>query len=376
MSGLLLPALILAAWVYLILFRDRFWTAGERDDTAFPAPPAWPDVAAIVPARDEADVIAEAIGSLAVQAYPGRFRILMVDDGSSDGTATVARRAGGERLDIISGTDLPSGWTGKLWAIEQGRRAAGDSPAFLWFTDADIVHAPDTLSMLVARAMAERLVLHSLMAELRCDSAAERAFVPAFVYFFQMLYPFAALNDPRRRLAGAAGGCMLVERVALERAGGLQTIAAALIDDCAMGAALKRQGPIRLSLTHRSRSIRPYGGWREIGAMVSRSAYAQLGYSPWALLGTIAGLNFIFLDPPLYALFATGSARWCGIAAWALMALSFQPMLRFYRRSPLWGLALPLIALFYMGATLASAFQHVRGRGGMWKGRAQAQLSA
>jgi hopene-associated glycosyltransferase HpnB len=374
--GLGLAGVGLAAWLYLLLFRDGFWRAAERDDTPFPPPAAWPDVVAIVPARDEADVIARAIGSLAAQDYPGDFRILLVDDGSSDGTAAVAREVGGDRLTILTGSALPAGWTGKLWAMEQGHRAVGNAPTYLWFTDADIVHAPDTLAMLVARSVAEKLALHSLMADLRCDSAAERAFVPAFVFFFQMLYPFAALNDAGRRAAGAAGGCMLVERTALERAGGLQPIAAALIDDCAMGAALKRQGPIRLSLTHRSQSIRPYGGAQEIGAMVARSAYAQLGYSPLLLAGTIAGMALLYLAPPLFALFGHGLTRLAGLAAWIAMAYAFQPMLRFYRRSPLWGLALPLIGLFYTGATIASALQHVRGRGGMWKGRAQAQLSA
>ena len=370
-----LCGLVLAIWLGMLFGRDGFWLARERDDTSFPAPAVWPKVVAIVPARDEAEVIARAIGSIASQDYPGEFRIILVDDGSSDGTADRARETGAANLAILSGAPLPRGWTGKIWAMEQGRLAAADGAHFLWFTDADIVHAPDTLRMLVARAVAEKLTLHTLMAELRCDSLAERALVPAFVFFFQMLYPFAAVNRPERRMAGAAGGCMLIDRGALALAGGMKPIAAALIDDCAMGRTMKAQGPIRLSLTRRSVSIRPYGGWSDIGRMIARSAYAQLGYSPLALVGTLIGMALVYLAPPALAIFGSGIARWLGLAAWALMALSFQPMLRFYRRSPVWGWALPAIASFYAGATFASALAHWRGRGGMWKGRAQAQLA-
>jgi hopene-associated glycosyltransferase HpnB len=376
MIGVAVGALALASWAYLLAFNGGFWLARETDAAPVSAPSHWPPVVAVVPARDEAEVIARAVGSLAAQDYPGDFRLLLVDDGSSDGTAVVARDAVGgfERLTILPGVPLPRGWTGKLWAMAQGVEAAG-APEFLWFTDADIAHAPDTLRSLVARGEAEGLALNSLMAELACDTAAERALVPAFVLFFQMLYPFARLNDPKRAHAGAAGGCMLVRRAALERAGGLATIADALIDDCALGAALKRQGAIRLSLTHRSVSIRSYGCARDIGAMISRSAYAQLRYDPWLLAGTLVGLALVFLVGPLLAIFTHGLARAEGIAAWGLMAIAYQPMLRFYRRSLLWGLALPAIAAFYGGATFASGLQHARGRGGMWKGRAQAELS-
>ena len=376
MIALVIAATGLAIWAGMLVARDGFWRARERDDASFPAPAAWPAITAIVPARDEADMIGRAIGALVAQDYPGPLSIVLVDDGSTDGTATIARTAAGssDRLRIVTGTPPPRGWTGKLWAMQSGLAATGDT-GLLWFTDADIVHAPDTLRMLVARTVAEKLVLHSLMARLRCESAAERALVPAFVFFFQMLYPFAAVNAPGRRMAAAAGGCMLVDRAALERAGGLATIAAALIDDCAMGRALKMQGPIRLSLTDRSASIRPYGGWGDIAAMISRSAYAQLGYSPWLLGATLAGMALVYLAPPLLAVFGHGAARWLGLAGWAAMALAFQPMLAFYRRSPLWGVALPAIGAFYAGATLASVWAHLRGRGGMWKGRAQARLA-
>jgi len=372
--------LSLAIWLELVLGHGGFWQTRDRDTAPFSTPAKagevgkLPSVVAVVPARDEADVIARSIGSLARQDYPGDFRIVLVDDNSSDGTADVARALRSQRVQVLSGAPLPAGWTGKLWAVSQGIEAAG-APDYLWLTDADIEHAPDTLATLVARAQVECRVLVSLMAKLRCDTLAERALVPAFVFFFQMLYPFARVNR-RGRTAGAAGGCMLVRRDALERAGGIAAVRGALIDDCAVGALLKRQGPIWLGLTERSRSIRPYDTAGHVGAMIARSAYAQLGYSPVKLVGTVAGLGLVYWAPPLLAVFGAGWARWAGLAAWALMALAFQPMLRFYRRSPVWGVALPLIAAFYAGCTLWSAAQYYRGRGGMWKGRAQAARAA
>ena len=364
--------LTLAIWLVLILARHGFWLARERDTREVPGDPAhWPDVVAVVPARDEADVIARSIGSLSEQDYPGRFRIILVDDSSSDGTAEIARALRSERVEVVRGLPLAPGWTGKLWALSQGIQRAGNAPTWLWLTDADIEHAPDTLRTLVARGEAGRLVLVSLMAKLRADTFAERMLIPAFVFFFQMLYPFGLVNRPTG-LGGAAGGCMLIRRDALEAAGGIAAIRDALIDDCTLGALLKKQGRIWLGLTDRSRSIRPYDGFRAVAAMISRSAYAQLGYSPLLLAGTLLGLALVYAAPPLLALFGHGAAQVAGIAAWALMAVAFQPMLAFYRRSPFWGVVLPLIAAFYAGCTLLSAWQHMRGRGGMWKGRAQA----
>ena len=366
-----LAGLACAIWVYLVFCNGRYWTAGERDTRKVaPDPVAWPRVVAVVPARDEADVIARSIASLAAQDYPGSFNIILVDDGSRDGTAAIARPAGGDRLTILQGADLPAGWTGKLWAVSQGIAASGEAD-YLWLTDADIEHAPDTLRSLVARAEGDGRVLVSLMAKLRCHSLAESAFVPAFIYFFQMLYPFARANADRGQ-AAAAGGCMLVRHDALERVGGIGMIRGALIDDCAFGALMKAQGRIWLGLTDRSRSIRPYEGTGAIAAMISRSAYAQLDYSPLKLLGTLIGLALVFGLPPGLALFGHGWPRVMAAMAWGLMILSFQPMLRFYRRSPFWGVVLPLIAAFYAGCTLLSGWQHWRGRGGMWKGRAQA----
>ena len=376
MIALALGGLSLAIWLGLVLAHGGFWLTRERDTAPLASPASagveggWPSVVAVVPARDEADVIARSVGSLARQDYPGEFRIVLVDDASSDGTGDIARGLRSHRVEILPGAPLPAGWTGKLWAVSQGIDAAG-TPDYWWLTDADIEHAPDTLASLVARAQADGRVLVSLMAKLRCDTPAERALVPAFIFFFRMLYPFARVNRPGRT-AGAAGGCMLVERAALARAGGIAAVRGALIDDCALGALLKAQGPVWLGLTERSQSIRPYDTAGDVGAMIARSAYAQLGYSPFKLAGTIAGLALVYAAPPLLALLGTGGARVAGLLAWALMALAFQPTLRFYRRSPLWGAALPLIAGFYAGCTCASAWQFHRGRGGMWKGRAQA----
>jgi len=372
MMGALLGGLTLLIWLGLIFAHGQFWRARVSDRGMPPVPQLWPTVAAIVPARNEADVITRSIGSLLEQDYPGEFRVILVDDNSSDGTADAARALNDARLVILNGAPLPAGWTGKLWALSQGI-AAAERPEFLWLTDADIEHAPDTLRALVSRAEDGGLQLVSLMARLHCATWAERMLVPAFVFFFQMLYPFERVNRPKG-IGGAAGGCMLVRRTALERAGGIAAIRNALIDDCTFGALIKRHGRIWLGLTDRSRSIRPYRDIGSIAAMISRSAYAQLGYSPLMLIGTLLGLFLVFGAPPLLTLTGSGAGRIMAAVAWALMALSFQPMLRFYHRSPLYGVALPLIGAFYAGCTLLSAWQHHRGRGGMWKGRAQAAM--
>ncbi|MGH6878284.1 MAG: glycosyltransferase [Rhizomicrobium sp.] len=374
-------AVPLLIWIYLVLGRSMFWRMRERDDTCGLQPSAgsWPSVFVVVPARDEADVIERAIRSLLVQDYRGIFHIILVDDRSSDGTAEAARRAAhvcgmDDRLEIISGQERPAGWTGKVWAMCQGfaRTRETGSPDYVLFTDADIAHAPDNLRCLVTRAEESRLVLVSLMAKLRCESFAEKLLIPAFVFFFAMLFPFGRANDPGSKTAAAAGGCMLVRRDALVAAGGLEAIAGAIIDDCALAHILKRRGPIWLGLTRRALSIRPYGGTGEIGRMVARSAYAQLDYSPVLLCGTVLAMMIVYAAPPLLALFAPAPVWIVGALAWLSMGLAYQPILRFYRLSPLWGAALPAVGALYTAFTVNSAIQHWRGRGGMWKGRAQA----
>ena len=377
-AGILFGFVPLAIWLYLALFHRGFWRLRERDTLLVTEPLAWPSVVAVVPARDEADVIQRSIGSLVAQDYAGDFRIVLVDDQSTDGTGDLARalisnQTDSDRLTVLSGAARPQGWTGKLWAMHQGAgHAAHWSPDFIWFTDADIAHAPDNLAKLVSRAGTDKTLV-SLMARLSCKSAAEHFLIPAFVFFFDMLFPFGAVNDPKSKVAAAAGGCMLARREALEKAGGIEAIHHNIIDDCALGRAMKAQGPIWLGLTDRAVSLRPYDHISDIRHMVTRSAYAQLGYSPLMLLGTLLGLFVVYIAPVGSALFGWGVTQIAGWAAWAVMALLFQPILRFYRLSPLWGLALPLIGAFYAAFTLESAVQHWSGKGGMWKGRAQAE---
>jgi hopene-associated glycosyltransferase HpnB len=379
MVGLVLAAASLAVWIYLVFARGWFWLGRERDDTPIVRPAVLPSVAIVVPARNEADGIAQCVTALLGQDYPA-LSLIVVDDDSHDGTAEVARRAAAalgaqDRLTVITGQPLPPRWTGKLWAVKQGIAEAQEkrAPQYLMLTDADIVHAGDTVSWLVSHAESHNLVLSSLTARWRCDNLAERFHIPAFIYFFAMLYPFAWVNRPDHRTAGAAGGCMLLRADALRAAGGIEVIRDALIDDCALAAAMKQQGPIWLGLTDRVQSTRPYAGWGEIRRMVARSAYAQLKYSPLALLGTIAGMTMTYLVPPFFALFGSGWAQLCGIAAWALMAITFQPVLRLYRLSPLWGVALPAISFAFMLYTLDSGLQYAAGKGGSWKGRIQAK---
>ena len=382
--ALVVALLALVIWITLILGRGGFWLGREYDsrqsvpvgDVGSMAE-SWPSIVAVVPARNEVDMLPRSLASLLAQDYRGSFAIVIVDDHSQDGTADVARRLaeGQRKVTVLPGRPLPHGWTGKLWALEQGIAHASsraDPPQFLLLTDADIGHAPDSLTRLVERARANALVLTSLMAKLNCDSLAERTLIPAFIFFFQMLYPFAWVNARSTATAAAAGGCMLVERAALERAGGIAAIRGALIDDCALARLMKAQGSIWLGLTDRVIGLRSYPRWRDIRGMVARSAYAQLRYSPLLLAATVAAMTVTYIAAPLITAIGTFPANVLAAVSWALMAGVFQPTLRHYRLSPLWGGALPLIAAVYVAFTLDSAYQHWRGRGGLWKGRVQA----
>ena len=291
-------ALTALVWLYLVFGHGRFWLCSENDRSVPERPLSpWPSVTAVIPARDEAETIAAAIASLMAQAYPGNLRVILVDDQSSDGTRDMARaaaeRAGAaDRLTVVGGRELATGWTGKLWAQKQGISQAidRDLPDYLLLTDADITYSPDALKSLVIRAEQYGYILTSLMAKLHCKSLAERALVPAFIFFFQMLFPFPWVNRPDRAIAAAAGGCMLVRPDALAAAGGVEAIRGALIDDCALAAVLKPHGPIWLGLTERVTSIRAYDTFAQFRRMVVRSAYAQLDYSPLYLAGTVAGM--------------------------------------------------------------------------------------
>lgn len=363
-----LAALCLLAWLWLLALHGRFWLSRPELPPAMPA--RAPSVAIVVPARDEAETIGAAIASLLAQDYPGPLSVTLVDDGSSDGTAAVARALPDpqRRLFVLRGQERPAGWAGKLWAVHQGV-AATDSELVL-LTDADIVHAPAHLATLVAGLEREGADMVSEMVRLNRESAAEQALVPAFVYFFQLLYPFARVNDPRARTAGAAGGTVLLKRATLARAGGIAAIKGALIDDCALAARIKPRGPIWLGHATQARSVRRYPGFADIWRMIARSAYVQLRRSPLLLLASTLGMALLFLAPPALALFAKGWPELMAAIAWLAMAASFRPTLHRYGASPTWGIALPLIALFYMAATIGSALDHHLGRGVTWKSRA------
>jgi hopene-associated glycosyltransferase HpnB len=362
----LIAVLALATWLYLFFAHGLFWLSRpEIRPAAAPARIHAPRVDVVVPARDEAATIMPVIASLLDQDYP-EFSVILVDDNSSDGTAERAGRA--VRLEVIRGRAKPPDWSGKMWALHQGV-AAGAAPLLL-FTDADIVHDPRHLSSLVARLEDPRLDMASEMVRLNCESLAERALVPAFVYFFQMLYPFSRVNDASSRVAAAAGGTVLIRREMLERIGGIEAIKGALIDDVSLARAVKRAGG-RIFLGHSglAASVRPYPDFRDIWRMIARTAFTQLRYSAAMLVATIAGLTLVWLIPPALALFARGWPQAGGAAACALAAASYLPTLSRYRRSPFWALALPVVALFYMAATVGSAVDRWRGAGARWKSR-------
>lgn len=381
MSWVLLAAAALAAWIWLIAARGGFWRARPRLDgpaDAAAAPSDWPAVAAVIPARNEAATIARAVASLAGQDYPGPLSIVVVDDDSDDGTADLARAAatGGRPVSVITAARLEPGWAGKVWALSQGLahiEAAPGDPAFIWLSDADIEHDPAMLRALVAEAEARALDLMSLMVLLRVRSFWERLLIPPFVFFFQKLFPFAWVNDPRAGTAAAAGGCMLLRRTALTRIGGIAAIGSALIDDVALARAVKPGGAIRLALTKGSRSLRPYPGLADIWAMVARSAFDQLGYSTLALIGTVLAMALIYLVPPAavlaYPFHASGLAAGLGALGWAAMALAAGPTNRLYRLAWPAGLALPAAAALFVAMTVDSARRHWSGRGGAWKAR-------
>jgi len=356
--------LSLIIWLYLFIAHGSFW----RSEPQLPAarPPECPDVDIIIPARDEALTIGAVVASLLTQDYAGKFQITLVDDNSTDGTASAAGVA--LRLTVLKGAAKPPGWSGKLWALSQGISATR-APIIL-LADADIVHEPGHLSSLVARLNRPRVEMVSEMVHLNCVSLAERLLIPAFVYFFQMLYPFSRVNDPASKLAAACGGTVLIRRDALERIGGIESIKGALIDDVALAKAVKRIGPIYLGHSGLAASIRPYPDFIDIWRMVSRTAFTQLRYSFLILLFTLIGLTLVWLVPIGATLLTRDWRVAAGLTAFTLAAISYLPTLRRYGRSGLYSLALPLIALFYMAATVSSALSHWFGAGASWKDRA------
>jgi hopene-associated glycosyltransferase HpnB len=351
----------LVAWIYLMLGRGGFWRVREE-----PVPAVLSNsksVAIIIPARNEEAVIGEAVESLLNQDYPGRVHLFVVDDHSSDATATAAGVH--QRLSIVRAGPLPQGWTGKLWAISEGLRHAQElNPDFILLTDADIVHGPGNVGGLVARAESRNLDLASYMVKLQCRTFPERALIPAFVYFFFQLYPPSWTRS-------AAGGCILVRPRALARIGGIASIRGELIDDCALARAIKKDGRIWLGVTQTTRSIRDYTTFAEIRRMISRTAFTQLRHSTLLLLGTILGMLVIYAAPPVLSFSAGRLTAIFALLAWAAMCITYIPMLRFYNRSIAWAPFLPVVALFYTYATIDSAVRYWTGKGGEWKDRIQ-----
>ena len=375
MAATILGAAAAAIWFYLIVLRGGFWRVQQRTPAAG-APSR--SVVAVVPARDEAAVIGRALSSLLAQRYPGPFHVVVVDDHSSDGTAAAALACGpADRLTVSAARPMPAGWTGKLWAMREGVAIAGRlDPDYLLLTDADIVHAPENLAELVARAEDGGYGLVSLMVRLNCRSLWEQLLIPAFVFFFFKLYPPRHVADRGRRAAAAAGGCMLVRREMMAQIGGVDSIRHELIDDCALARRIKGVGAVWLGASLTTRSIREYRSCRPIWEMVARCAFAQLGYSALTLVAVVMLMAVVYLAPPLLAVSGPPAARALGTAAWTGMSLAFLPILRSYR-CPAWvAPLLPVIALFYTAATVASAVQFWRGRGGRWKGRFQAAAAS
>jgi hopene-associated glycosyltransferase HpnB len=374
MIGEVIGGAAVAVWTYLLFARGGFWRVSAKaflsDATATHA-----RVAVVIPARNEAEFIGRTVTSILQQDHPGPLHILVVDDHSADHTSAAAIEAAdaaGKRdsLSVIASAPLPGGWTGKLWAVHQGVvRSAELRPEYIWLTDADVVHGPATLRNLIGKAR-EGFDLVSLMVKLRCESLAERAFLPAFVFFFFKLYPPAWIADHKRKSAGAAGGCMLVKIEALDSIGGIASIRGELIDDCALARKIKGKGGVWLGLSNESTSLRSYPTWRDVANMISRTAFTQLKHSTVLLFGTLLGLIMTYLAAPVL-LFTGGWAAFLGLIAWTLMTVAYLPMVRFYRQPVISALSLPLVAAFYATATAYSAVQYWTGKGGEWKGRVQ-----
>ncbi|MGB7436386.1 MAG: glycosyltransferase [Candidatus Acidiferrum sp.] len=381
----ILAGLSLLIWIVLTFFRGAFWQvrAFDGDIAADEPPPAWPRVVAIVPARNEAKTISRCLESLVGQDYLGELHIIVVDDHSEDRTAALALAAAQSadavnRVKILQAAPLEPGWTGKVWALQQGLNgAAGLAPEYYWFTDADIVHARDTASRLVVRAERRALDLTSLMVLLQAKTVPERLLIPAFLYFFLMLYPPKWIAEPRASTAGAAGGCILLRRAALQRIGGISAIRAEVIDDCALARAVKQSGgAIGMGLTRKSVSLRGYNTFAEIRDLIARTAFTQLRYSGLLLIGTILGLLLTYVVPVALSFHPEPIVWRMSLATWAMMTVSYLPTVRFYGLYPFWAPLLPLAALFYTYATCLSALHYWLGRGGQWKGRAQARAKS
>ncbi len=376
--ALIAGATCVLAWIYLLLAHGRFWLLKRLGAPPLPSAKIIPLVPVVIPARNEADVIGRSVGSLLRQSCGNSLHIFVVDDNSTDGTAEAARRGAADvsqaqRLTVVTGRPLPPGWSGKLWAVQQGiEQALALNPQFLLLTDADVEHSPDNVATLVALAEAGGYDVTSFMVKLHCRSIPEKLLIPAFVFFFFMLYPPEWIRDPRRKTSGAAGGCILIRAAALERIGGITAIRHEIIDDCALARAVKTTGgKVWLGVTSKTHSLRPYKSFGEIEHMIARTAFNQLRHSLWLLLGALVGMTWLYLLP--LGLLASRTLLLTGIGAviYVMMTATYFPTIRFYGLNPLWALTLPFSATFYMAATIHSAVKFWSGHGGEWKNRAQ-----
>ncbi len=354
-------------WLAIWLLPWRPWSTRESLDSSDGSPDAaLSDITVLIPARNEAEVIAKTLLSLKTQGQD--FPIIMVDDRSTDGTVRVAQAIGMKNLRILSGDPLPADWSGKLWALEQGFRYV-NTPLVL-LIDADIELRPDIVQELSRKLREDGLQFISLMAQMRMARFWERLLMPAFVYFFKMLYPFRLSNSDFRGVAAAAGGCILLETRLIEEIGGFKAICNELIDDCALAKRVKSLGyRTWIGLTHSVHSLRSYEDLEGIWNMVARTAFCQLRYSAGLLAGTTAIMLAVFWLPVAGLFFPAAGAKIISCCALAAMILSYLPTLKFYQQSRGWVLALPLIATLYLAMTWSSAIRFWVGTGSSWKGR-------
>ena len=391
MIVLTIALLSLAIWLFLLLLWGQFWLAEPQLIINTSILQKFPIVRIIIPARNEAQLLNQSLTSVLKQDYLGDFSVVLIDDNSTDSTQAIAQKTAEtlqltDKIKIISGQPLPSDWKGKLWAIEQGiNYALGQQPQpdYLLLTDADIKHHPQNLTELVTKAETEKLELVSLMVLLRCESFWEKLLIPAFVFFFQKLYPFRWVNNPQSPIAAAAGGCILIRRQALEKIGGIGTIRNALIDDCTLAKTVKfanpkQPSPIWLGLSSSVVSLRPYDSLKTIWDTVARTAYTQLNYSPFLLIATLLGMVLVYLTAPIAGIFGliiqNYEIAFIGLVTWLLMSIAYLPTIRLYKLSPFWVFTLPAIAILYALMTLDSAIRYARGQGGAWKGRVNKRM--
>lgn len=383
-----LTLLSLLIWLYLLLFRGNFWLGNQLIKSPIESLENYPSVSVIIPARNEADVLPISLPSLLNQNYSGDLSVILVDDQSNDNTGKIAKKIAenfhkNQILTVVNGKPLPPSWTGKLWAMKQGIMEAGkqsELPDYFLFTDADIKHDLNNIKELVIKAERENLALTSLMVLLKCDSFWEKFLIPAFIFFFQKLYPFPWVNNPENKMAAAAGGCILIRRDILEKIGGIDILKQALIDDCSLAKAVKShlqntQNPqtIWLGLTNNTISLRSYPTLRSIWDLVARTAFTQLNYSVFLLFATVIAMTLIYLIAPMALILGIISNNCliiaCGSLIWILMAIAYFPTIKLYKLSPYWSLTLPVIGFLYTLMTIDSAWRYWRGKGGGWKGR-------